>query len=160
MNCVSTDMIKSIGGLKVYYEVAGSGEPVLLLHGWANDVETLRPLMRMVKDLGFRVFAVDLPGFGLSDTPQVSWGVDEYVDLVSKLLDELALERVSIIGHSFGGGSRLNWQPGTPGESIKWSWWTAQGLSLTGRSAAPFRPPLQSCSEKSSRGCRILSVNF
>jgi pimeloyl-ACP methyl ester carboxylesterase len=96
-------MIKSIGGLKVYYEVAGSGEPVLLLHGWANDVETLRPLMRMVKDLGFRVFAVDLPGFGLSDTPQGPWGVDEYVNLVSKLLDELALNRVSIIGHSFGG---------------------------------------------------------
>ena len=96
-------MIKNISGLKIYYEVAGSGEPVLLLHGWANDVETLRPLMGMVKDLGFRVFAVDLPGFGLSDTPQSAWGVDDYVNFVGNFLDELALDRVSILGHSFGG---------------------------------------------------------
>lgn len=96
-------MIKLVCRLKIYYEVAGSGEPVLLLHGWANDVETLRPLMGMVKEMGFRVYSVDLPGFGLSDTPEGPWGVDEYVNFVLKLLDELALDRVSIIGHSFGG---------------------------------------------------------
>jgi pimeloyl-ACP methyl ester carboxylesterase len=96
-------MIKTICGLKIYYEVVGSGAPVLLLHGWANDAETMRPMAGVVKDLGFRVFSIDLPGFGLSDMPEIPWGVDDYVNLVAKLLDELAIEQVSIIAHSFGG---------------------------------------------------------
>ncbi len=96
-------MIKSIDGLKIYYEMVGSGEPILLLHGWGNDVETMRPVVGMVKDLGFRVYSIDLPGFGLSDTPDGSWGVDEYSNLVLKLLDELNINRVSLLAHSFGG---------------------------------------------------------
>jgi pimeloyl-ACP methyl ester carboxylesterase len=107
-------MIKYLCGLKIYYEVAGSGDAVLLLHGWGNDVETLRPLMGMVKELGFRVFSVDLPGFGLSDTPQDAWGVDEYVNFVRNFLDELALERASILGHSFGGRIAIKLAAGDP----------------------------------------------
>jgi pimeloyl-ACP methyl ester carboxylesterase len=96
-------MIKTICGLKIYYEMVGVGEPVLLLHGWANDVETMRPLAGVLKNQGFRVFSVDLPGFGLSDPPQGSWGVDDYVKTVLEWLDELSLSRVNILAHSFGG---------------------------------------------------------
>lgn len=112
-------MIKLICGLKIYYEVVGSGEPMLLLHGWANDVETLRPVVGMVKHLGFRVFSVDLPGFGLSDTPEGSWGVDEFADVVLKLLDELSITRVNILAHSFGGRIAIKLAASDPGRIHK-----------------------------------------
>ena len=153
-------MIKFIGRLKIYYEVAGSGEPVLLLHGWANDVETLRPLMGMVKELGFRVYAVDLPGFGLSDMPEGSWGVDEYVNFVRKLLDELALNRVSIVGHSFGGRIAIKLAARDAQRINKMILVDSAGIKPDRSIGSAISPPPQSCSEKSSRGCRILSANF
>jgi pimeloyl-ACP methyl ester carboxylesterase len=94
----------NIKGLKVYYEVVGSGRPVLLLHGWGVDSQSMRPIAHYVHtSLAARAYALDLPGFGLSDTPQAAWDVNDYVQLVVELLDQLHLDTVDLIAHSFGG---------------------------------------------------------
>jgi pimeloyl-ACP methyl ester carboxylesterase len=90
--------------LKVYYEVVGSGRPVLLLHGWGVDSQSIRPIAQYVNtSLAARAYALDFPGFGLSDTPQTAWGVNDYVQVVVELLDQLHLDTVDLIAHSFGG---------------------------------------------------------
>jgi len=46
---------------------------------------------------------MDLPGFGWSQAPPVAWGIGDYAAHVERLMDELAIARASLVGHSFGG---------------------------------------------------------
>lgn len=97
-------MFLHVSGLKVYYEVAGAGHPVLLLHGWGTHSGSMRPILEFMRESAdVRVFALDFPGFGLSESPPKPWNVNDYVALVRAVLDGLRLEKVDIIAHSFGG---------------------------------------------------------
>lgn len=88
-------------GHKVYYEQAGDGEPLLLLHGWGVSGEVFRPLfMRLAGRLEVR--AIDFPGFGQSEKPDEVWGTEEYAELVKKILDAWGLKNIDVVGHSFG----------------------------------------------------------
>ena len=51
----------------------------------------------------YRIIRLDFPGFGGSDCPPVPWNVDDYVAMTRKFIAYLALEKVNLIGHSFGG---------------------------------------------------------
>ncbi len=89
------------GGQKVYYEQAGNGEPMLLLHGWGTSSESFRPLfMRLARQCEVR--AIDFPGFGQTEKPEAVWGTEEYAELVKTILDAWGLKKIDIIGHSFG----------------------------------------------------------
>jgi pimeloyl-ACP methyl ester carboxylesterase len=97
-------MIVYIDGLKVYYEAVGKGEPIVLLHGWGADANFMRPIVHMLQDCGkFRVYALDFPGFGLSECPQEAWDVSRYASFVINFFDNLDLQCVNVLGHSFGG---------------------------------------------------------
>jgi pimeloyl-ACP methyl ester carboxylesterase len=91
-----------IEGLRIYYEVAGRGKPVVLLHGWGGRVESFRPVFNFLRPR-FKVYALDLPGFGRSDEPPVPWDVGEYTAVVADFFTELGLEKADVVAHSFGG---------------------------------------------------------
>ena len=91
-----------IGGLKARVLVAGAGRPVLVLHGWDGSCESIYPVSRMLEGVG-EVYTVDLPGFGSSERPPGAWGTKEYAAFLHDLLDVLQLDRVTLVGHSFGG---------------------------------------------------------
>jgi pimeloyl-ACP methyl ester carboxylesterase len=95
-------MITTASNKKVYYEVKGCGEEVVLLHGWGGSVQSFRPVFNRLCEKN-RVYAIDLPGFGRSDPPAADWSTPEYAKLVTEILDNLDLERPHILGHSFGG---------------------------------------------------------
>jgi pimeloyl-ACP methyl ester carboxylesterase len=80
---------------------AGSGPPLLLLHGWGATKELMAPLAQRL--VGYRTVTPDLPGFGATGTPPRAWGADEYAAWVLALLDRLGIERAHIVGHSNGG---------------------------------------------------------
>ena len=91
-----------IDGLRINIEIAGQGEPLLILHGWGSSVESWLTLQNLLaKD--FKVFIPDLPGFGQSDAPFKAWTVEYYSNFVLKLVDELKLSSFFLMGHSFGG---------------------------------------------------------
>jgi pimeloyl-ACP methyl ester carboxylesterase len=99
-----------VDGMRIHCLTAGeSGSPVVLLHGGGIDSATLSwsdaigPL-----SAHHRVFAPDLPGYGLSDTPDIQYTTDFYVNFVLHLLDTLHLEKVSLVGLSMGGGIALS----------------------------------------------------
>lgn len=95
-------MLAKIGGISINYEASGQGRDVVLLHGWGGNLGSFAPVHASLAR-SFRVYSLDLPGFGLSDEPPVPWGTEEYGELVANFLEELGIKSPIIIGHSFGG---------------------------------------------------------
>lgn len=85
---------------------AGNKElpPILFVHGWGGDIESLRGLYSTAVRYRYRAYIIDLPGFGNSDMPRESWGVDQYANIVSRFISDVIKEPVVYFGHSFGGG--------------------------------------------------------
>lgn len=95
MNC-------TIDGININYIDEGSGETLLLLHGWGSSVDAWRLMIREFSP-SFRLVAPDLPGFGGSDMPPESWDVEGYASFVMKFINTLGLRDPILVGHSFGG---------------------------------------------------------
>ncbi len=92
-------------GCRVYYEEAGSGKPILLLHGWNASSQAFKPIFyRLAKNR--KVRAIDFPGFGQSElpplSPQVAWDTQDYAQLVKEALDSFGDGPTDIVAHSFG----------------------------------------------------------
>ncbi|WP_432842383.1 alpha/beta fold hydrolase [Dactylosporangium sp. CA-092794] len=98
------------GGIATNYHDLGSGDPVLLIHGsgpgvsaWANWRLTLPVLAER-----YRVIAPDVVGFGYTAAPAgFRYGRDAWSAHLLAFLDALGLERVSVVGNSFGGALAL-----------------------------------------------------
>ena len=90
------------GGVDTFYLEAGTGPPVVLLHGLgatnASMLTTLRDLSR-----DHRVIAPDLPGFGESSKPLRPYNAGYFARWVVALLDRLGIERARLVGNSMGG---------------------------------------------------------
>ncbi len=94
---------QTLDGLTIATKVMGEGRPILLLHGWQGQIESMRPVAERLAPLGYNVHVLDLPGFGYSSLPAETWGVADYARFVTHYLDQCNLKPVSVIGHSFGG---------------------------------------------------------
>lgn len=75
---------------------------LVLLHGWGQNIEMMQPISNRYEKY-FNILIIDLPGFGKSSEPPHSWTVYEYVEAIHKLIEELNIKKVILIGHSFGG---------------------------------------------------------
>lgn len=90
--------------LITHYEQQGSGKTILLLHGWADRLETFKLLMpELAKN--YHVLAVDLPGFGTTQAPKDVWDLDDYARFVADFLKKLEArtDLLAVVGHSNGG---------------------------------------------------------
>jgi pimeloyl-ACP methyl ester carboxylesterase len=89
-------------GVKTFYLEAGSGSPVILLHGLgATNASMLTTLWELSGD--HRVIAPDLPGFGGSGKPIRSYDATFYAEWIIDVLDQLGIDRADFIGNSMGG---------------------------------------------------------
>ena len=103
----STTEYVSLPSGKVKYNVAGSGAPVILLHGsgpgatgWSNFGPNIVDLAKE-----FTCYAPDMPGWGDSDT--VAPQERDHVRTALEFMDELGLEKAAFIGNSMGGATTL-----------------------------------------------------
>jgi pimeloyl-ACP methyl ester carboxylesterase len=94
------------GGIKTNYLEAGSGPPVVLVHGSGPGVTAYANWRLTMPGLAphFRVVAPDMAGFGFSDKPGGVANMDAWVGQLTGFLDALGIERASVVGNSFGGG--------------------------------------------------------
>ncbi len=76
-------------------------DTVVLLHGWGQNIQMMRPIGDNLKDKG--VIIIDLPGHGKSDEPKEVWSLDDFVEMIHELLLKEKVENPILIGHSFGG---------------------------------------------------------
>ncbi|MDP3487154.1 MAG: alpha/beta hydrolase [Bacillota bacterium] len=88
---------------RIYYEDVGNGPAILLIHGLGGSTRYWASTMSDLSQKGFRVVAVDLPGFGRSDLPQKCLNVSDYVDVVDFVTSSLNIDTFSIVGCSMGG---------------------------------------------------------
>ena len=94
-----------------YYEAgAGTGLPLVMLHGGGPGASAWSNFGRALPHFAasFRTLLVDQPGFGRSDKPPVVGNYYRHAaDYVVKLLDELGIDRVHLLGNSLGGGTAM-----------------------------------------------------
>ncbi len=95
-------LFTEILGMKISYIREGSGESVLLLHGWGTSAEPFSAIIERLKGK-YEVFAPDLPGFGQSAEPPEPWCVDDYVGFVLEFCEKMGISKTVLFGHSFGG---------------------------------------------------------
>ena len=94
--------------IRLAYRDQGTGKPVLLLHGFGASSYTWRHVEPALTASGHRVLTLDLKGFGLSDKPlDDGYSIFDQAALVSQFIDQLGLKKVSVVGHSLGGGVAL-----------------------------------------------------
>ena len=100
------DRYATVQGHRVRYWEEGSGPPIVLVHGLANSVITWRkniePLAR-----DFRVIALDLPGHGLSDMPNIRFDLPTGAAFLGAFLDDVGVDRAHLAGNSMGGAVAL-----------------------------------------------------
>ena len=93
-------------GVKLHYEISGSGEPVLLVHGLGSSAKMNWDLPGITAALAkhYRVIALDNRGHGQSDRPEAEdqYGTQMAEDLV-RLLDHLNIRQARLVGYSMGG---------------------------------------------------------
>ena len=88
-------MYLDIDGGSVYYQETGSGRPLILLHGWGQDVSSFWGLVPLLKNK-FRLYLIDLPGFGRSELPKKSFTVQDYADVIKKFIKQKKLEKPTV----------------------------------------------------------------
>jgi pimeloyl-ACP methyl ester carboxylesterase len=91
-----------INGYRAHYIKAGTGAPVVLIHGGASDsrdwLETINALSHR-----YTLYAPDLVGFGRNQRHDEGYYLSEFGDYVLNFMDALRLENPVLVGHSFGG---------------------------------------------------------
>ena len=95
-----------VDGVHLHYRAVGSGPTVVMLHGYGASLDLWRPVQDALA-AHHRVIAVDLKGFGWSSRPAGDYSPAAEATLVWHLLDQLGVDQVSIVGHSWGSSVSL-----------------------------------------------------
>ena len=90
-----------VGGTRIAYTRAGSGPPLVLLHGAPADSRTWQWMLPVLAR-DHAVIAWDAPGFGESSDIDDTWRAAQFADALAAFIAELGLERPHLVGHSFG----------------------------------------------------------
>lgn len=91
-----------VDGARLHYVEAGTGEPVVLIHGLGASTFTFRHTIPELAQR-YRVVAIDLRGFGYSDRSEADYSLETQADLVARAMERLGIARAVVAGHSMGG---------------------------------------------------------
>lgn len=97
----------SVDGLRMYYELAGAGPPLVLIGGLGLDVSECGQLIDALATR-YRVLAFDNRGAGRSDKPDVPYTISQMADDAAGLMRALGIERAHVVGMSLGGRIALD----------------------------------------------------
>jgi pimeloyl-ACP methyl ester carboxylesterase len=96
----------NINGIKIYYEIYGAGEPLLLLHGNHQSIAAFEQQILEFSKY-YKVIAVDTRGHGQSTTDNKTYTYDLFAEDMDLLLEELKIDSINIVGWSDGGNTGL-----------------------------------------------------
>ena len=92
------------GDIQLYYEDHGSGDPVVLIHGYPLSGASWEKQVPGLLEAGHRVITYDRRGFGKSSQPTTGYNYDTFAEDLHKLVTHLKLRDFALIGFSMGGG--------------------------------------------------------
>jgi non-heme chloroperoxidase len=90
--------------IEIYYEDHGTGQPVVLIHGYPLDGHSWEKQQRVLLEAGYRVITYDRRGFGQSSQPTIGYDYDTFAADLNTLLGHLELSDVVLVGFSMGTG--------------------------------------------------------
>ncbi len=90
--------------IHLYYEDHGSGQPVVLIHGYPLSSASWEKQVPVLLKAGYRVIAYDRRGFGKSSQPTAGYNYDTFADDLHKVITHLKLRNFVLVGFSMGGG--------------------------------------------------------
>jgi len=96
----------AVNGINLYYEIHGTGRPLVLLHGGLYSSEMWGPVLPLLA-AGHQVIAVDLQGHGRTADIDRPLDIRLMADDIAALIDELKLDKPDLVGHSLGAGVAL-----------------------------------------------------
>ena len=102
-----------IQDVNINYIQYGKGKDILLLHGWGQNIEMMKPVGDAFSDR-FRITILDFPGFGKSDEPKESWTIEKYSVMLEEFVSQLGIKKPIVIGHSFGGRVAIRYSARNP----------------------------------------------
>ena len=147
-------------GHRVIYRVAGSGPPVVLIHGMVNSSRHWEAVALRLAE-SFTVIAPDLIGHGDSATPRGDYSLGAHAASIRDLLAVIGVDRATIVGHSLGGGVAMQFFYQFPQRTERMVLVSSGGLgrevspmlrgaALPGRPRCSGSPPTRGW----ERGCR------
>src|SRR5208337_529607 len=92
------------GAISLYYEDHGSGQPVVLIHGYPLSSSSWEKQVPALLAAGYRVIAYDRRGFGQSSQPTTGYHYDTFAEDLRKVVTHLKLGNFALVGFSMGGG--------------------------------------------------------
>ena len=92
------------GDVELYYEDHGSGQPVVLIHGYPLSGASWEKQVPVLLDAGYRVITYDRRGFGKSSQPTAGYNYDTFAEDLHSLVIQLKLRDFTLVGFSMGGG--------------------------------------------------------
>lgn len=104
MNELNTSSLEKSKAIKLAYSDYGSGQPVILIHGWPLNKTMWEYQIEELVDAGYRVISYDRRGFGESSKPWDGYDYDTLAKDLNDLVETLKLENVVLVGFSMGGG--------------------------------------------------------
>jgi pimeloyl-ACP methyl ester carboxylesterase len=99
---VGESRFATLDGARIHYVNYGKGsEALILIHGWTMNVDNWREQVAEFAKRN-RVIAIDLPGHGQSDKPQLAYSMDHFARAVDAVMRDAKVERAVLVGHSMG----------------------------------------------------------
>ena len=96
----------SVNGLEMYYEIHGTGRPLILLHGGVGAIEMFGEVLGLLAE-GRQVVAVDLQAHGRTADTDRPLSFESMADDIAALIGHLGFEKADVMGYSLGGGVAL-----------------------------------------------------
>lgn len=98
-------MIQTRDGTELYVKEAGTGRPVVLIHGWPLSSASWDDQIVALAEAGYRAIAYDRRGFGRSDQPASGYDYDHFADDLADVMDACGVDGdATLVGFSMGGG--------------------------------------------------------
>ena len=116
---------------KLYVKDWGSGQPVILIHGWPLSADSWDAQAMAIADAGYRAIAYDRRGFGRSSQPWSGYDYDTLSDDLASVIEQTGARDAVIVGFSMGGGEVARYMSRHKGE------WLAKAALIS--SVVPFR---------------------
>ncbi len=91
-----------LNGITLHYESIGTGDPLVLIAGFASDHLSWRPVVKFFSQQ-YRVVTFDNRGAGQSSVPDGDYSIEQMADDTAALCDYLGIKQAAFIGHSMGG---------------------------------------------------------
>ena len=110
-----------VNGVKMHYVTGGTGEPLVLLHGWPQSWYSWRKIMPALAEK-YTVYALDLPGLGDSQGAPTGYDKATLARYIHDLLaGKLELRKINLAGHDLGAGVAFQYAAQFPDEVVKYA---------------------------------------